>query len=90
MMKAQMPSTPVTGRFFFSLTVTILRLILSIVVSVVSVYSAGMPSVLGASRRARVDDQPVGDVAAGHDGPAGLQGQSPFHAGRVLVDDVGA
>jgi len=32
MMKAQMPSTPVTGRFFFSLTVTILRLILSIVV----------------------------------------------------------
>lgn len=37
-----------------------------------------------------VDDQPVGDVAAGHDGPAGLQGQSPFHAGRVLVDDVGA
>lgn len=48
MMKAQMPSTPVTGRFFFSLTVTILRPILSIVVSVVSVYSAGMPSVLGA------------------------------------------
>ena len=48
MMNAQMPSTPVTGRFVFSLTMTILRLTLSIVVSVDSVYSAGVPSLLGA------------------------------------------